>query len=113
MGWAALLFALSSIPGHRFPSVRISVSDKLIHGFVYAILGALCCRALVLASSLRAWRAVLVAALLTLGYGISDEIHQMFVPKRSPELLDVVADLVGGAIGAATMYLVWFRRRRP
>lgn len=42
-------------------------------------------------------------------YGISDEIHQYFVPGRFVEVLDVVADAVGTLIG----YVVFnFRRKK-
>jgi VanZ family protein len=37
---------------------------------------------------------------LALGFGVSDEFHQAFVPGRSVEILDGVADLVGGFLGA-------------
>jgi VanZ family protein len=45
--------------------------------------------------------AVFVSAL----WGLSDEIHQALVPGRSSELADVVADLLGSAVGAACWHL--------
>lgn len=32
-------------------------------------------------------------------YGISDEIHQHFVPYRSADLMDVLAGTLGGIMG--------------
>jgi len=32
-------------------------------------------------------------------YGISDEIHQSFVPTRGPRATDVLFDILGGLIG--------------
>ena len=43
-GYAACIFALSSIPGQALPTVH--VSDKLIHTGEYGLLGILMCRAL-------------------------------------------------------------------
>jgi VanZ family protein len=37
---------------------------------------------------------------LTLGYGITDEIHQMFVPGRIASVADILADITGGMLGA-------------
>ncbi len=42
---------------------------------------------------------ILVVTLSTL-YGLSDEIHQSFVPGRDADLGDVMADGVGSLIGA-------------
>ena len=33
-------------------------------------------------------------------YGISDEIHQIFVPSRSSDIFDVIADSIGSIFGA-------------
>jgi len=57
-------------------------------------------------STLRLYAAAWVITVL---YGISDEIHQAFVPGRSPAVIDVAADGVGAALGLA----IWiFLRRR-
>ena len=43
---------------------------------------------------------MLLAAVLAAAYGLTDEIHQIFVPLRSVELADWMADAVGGLAGA-------------
>tara|TARA_Y100000310_G_scaffold330494_1_gene402246 strand:+ start:290 stop:685 length:396 start_codon:yes stop_codon:yes gene_type:complete len=51
----------------------------------------------------------LAAFLLAMGYGLSDEIHQFFVPGRSCALFDVFLDGVG-VVFASLVYgvrLVW------
>ena len=106
--WMALIFAGSSIPGKRLPSTH--VWDKLAHATEYAILGALAYRAL-RAAGLSRERAVTVAVAGCALYGASDEWHQSFVPHRSVEAADALADTVGGAIGAA-LALLWERRSR-
>jgi len=45
-------------------------------------------------------------------YGISDEIHQYFVPGRNADLFDVVADILG-AICGALFYQWWVSRKQP
>jgi len=39
-------------------------------------------------------------------YGISDEIHQSFVPFREAEVADVIADMLGAASGVLLYQLV-------
>jgi VanZ family protein len=46
-------------------------------------------------------REALLAAALATAYGVSDEIHQAFVPERHCDVRDAVSDLVGSAVGAA------------
>lgn len=43
------------------------------------------------------------ALIFTVLYGISDEIHQSFVPTRTPSLTDVIID---SAAGLSMLYLV-------
>ena len=58
-------------------------------------------------------RIVLISTVLALGYGVTDEIHQLFTPQRSSDVLDVVADAVGGFLGSVVYMTVasrWHRR---
>jgi VanZ family protein len=45
-------------------------------------------------------------------YGVFDEIHQYFVPGRHADGLDMLADIGGGLLGAALMFLL-LRRYAP
>jgi VanZ family protein len=89
----AVLFWLSH---QSAPPGATLVPDWASHGGGWAVLGALCRRAL----HNRARAAVLAVAIAT-GYGITDEYHQSFVPGRHSDPLDVVKDLGGSVIGAA------------
>jgi len=110
--YAALIFYVSSQshPEEQLPFVT-HFSDKVVHAVEYAVLGGLCYRAFH-ASRREEWRwqTMLLAIVFTSLYGISDEIHQAFVPFRESSWLDWVADTIGGAIGAGAMYRVWFLR---
>ncbi len=109
--YAALIFGLSSI--HSPPSAPSSLSDKDLHVVLYAGFGALVVRALA-----RGWRRAVTARAAVLAvvvcgvYGVSDEVHQHFVPPRQVEVLDVVADTIGGAIAAGGLYACTIIRRR-
>jgi VanZ family protein len=48
--------------------------------------------------------------LLGWGYGWSDETHQLFVPGRAFQIMDLALDLAGVTLAVLLIYLV---RRRP
>lgn len=105
--WAAFILLLTSIPGSDIPHVSFMSfrdSDKLVHGTMYAIFAFLAVRSL-----LRAGRPLLQAVLVVmLGIAIFaalDEWHQQFIPGRSMDVFDWLADISGATIGtlAATM----------
>lgn len=119
--WALLLFVLSSIPGDEFaPIPQPFGSDKLVHVAVYLVLGMLAMRAARRphgspghrddARSLVQYRpAAFIVLLLCVGYGISDELHQLAVPGRYASVWDGLADAIGATIGVS---LAWWRDRR-
>ena len=87
--------------------------DKVLHALVYAVLGSICYLAVRATWSARPLRIVLGCTALAIAYGLSDEFHQSFVPGRSPDLHDVVADGVGGFLGSSiAALLVKFSARR-
>ena len=104
----ALVFALSSRP---VPAAVSQVPDWATHGAGYAILGVLACRALArgLGRPVPA-RAAVIAVLIGTLYGVTDEVHQSFVPGRNADPWDVVKDLGGAAAGAVAC--AWPRRSR-
>ena len=101
-GYAGLIFYLSAQPHpeEHVPFVT-HFSDKVLHAVEYAVFGALCYRALC-RSGHDVWRqqAIPAAILLASLYGVSDEVHQAFVPFRDSNWLDWLADTVGATLGA-------------
>ena len=98
--WAALIYALSAVPGLRSPwDAWDFILRKGAHVFEYAVLGLLISRGLHETGpfSQRPWFAAFLAALL---YAISDEWHQSHVAGRVGSSIDVGIDSVGAAFGA-------------
>lgn len=93
-----VIFLLSSIPGSSIPFPKRF--NKLYHFLEYAVLGALLFPAVRSSFGLGGAKAVMVAFAFSLLYGISDEWYQSFVPGRFASLGDVVADGLGGLLGA-------------
>lgn len=77
------------------------------HLGAYAVLAALLWWGL---PGFRARRRLVVAFVIAVAYGVTDEWHQSFVPGRHPDVLDVLTDAVGAAAGLAVV--VWLDRRR-
>jgi VanZ family protein len=99
LAWAALIFALSSVPdlGTGLGGWDL-VLRKIAHAAEYAVLGALLLRA--------TGRAGLAFG-LGVAYALSDEIHQHFVAGRHAAPFDVAIDAVGVAVGV----VLWQSRR--
>ena len=53
------------------------------------------------------------ALLCTIGYSVTDEVHQLFVPGRCGRILDVLIDGVGAAVGGCIVwiFLSFFRKK--
>jgi VanZ family protein len=105
MAWCAVLFLLSSIPDFSSP-VRLSRwDDKWGHILIYMPLGFFLMRAL---SDSRPGRQPKLLLIVTTAYGITDEVHQYFVPGRMMDWRDAVADGLGVWLGS----LLYFGMRR-
>ncbi len=98
--YLAMIFFLSSLPGDDLPKIGFEYSDKLVHAAVYFVLTILFFYSLKYQSkSVKLRRnAILFSGVFASVYGLSDEIHQFFVPMRSCEFLDWVADAAGAAL---------------
>ena len=100
--WAAFLFFLSSRTWDRAAAV-VPIDDKVVHLLLYAVLGG----ALALGRRLTpdppaVWRLLIIGLL----YALSDEVHQLFVPGRTSDPLDLLADGVGLVLGCAGVHLL-------
>ena len=97
-------FSSKSHPADALPLFLFEeVSDKVLHAVEYAGLAALCYRAFRWAASPSVARQAVVLAIVTASaYGISDEVHQAFVPLRESGWQDWLADTIGATIGAVS-----------
>jgi VanZ family protein len=74
------------------------VMKKTAHFVEYAILSVLVYRALI-RSGIGSKKAIIISAVFSVIYAVSDEWHQSFVPGREPRLRDVVIDSFGAIFG--------------
>ena len=110
IAYMAMLFGFSSLS--TLPSPPGELSYYEVHIAAYAGLATITVRALA-RGRLRnvTLRAVCGAILISSLYGVTDEYHQLFVPGRSFEGLDMIADAIGSVAGASAAG-AWSRIRR-
>lgn len=99
-GWVALTFTLTSVPNLKL-DIHIPHFDKLAHFGFYAVM-AFWCALWRRESGTAARGAVAFAVLFIAAAGAVDEFHQLFIPGRTMEFTDWLADGIGGFVGAGT-----------
>lgn len=95
----AVIFGFSSLRGDAVDSLGLSNETHHINGhfFLYFLLGLFL---------YRATRSYFLSILFGVFYGITDEVHQVFVPGRSSGFFDILVDS-GGVI----ISLLWINLR--
>lgn len=106
---AAIFFASSQT---QLPMLPVGLSNYTGHFIAYGALGVAALRAFAGAAwsgvaARTAWQATALASL----YGVTDELHQVFVANRFPGADDWVADTLGALTGVG-LVLVIARIRR-
>ena len=103
-----ILFILTSLPTGLAIETR-DVSDKLLHFGAYGLLSVLLYLNMYFQNKfikLKNNPATFTLVIASI-YGLLDEIHQMFVPGRSAEFLDWVADFSGSLVAVLiTGYII-------
>ena len=93
----AVIFFVSSL---EQPPLPAGVSDKPAHAFGYFGLGMVIARALAGGLPPRiTLRQALLGLVLASLYGVTDEVHQHFVPGRTADIADWYSDSIGSALG--------------
>ncbi|WP_462410273.1 VanZ family protein [Neobacillus sp. Marseille-QA0830] len=97
--YMAIVFIQSSFPSNKFVELPDSTIDQTIKESLHLIEFAILYVLLVLAmlTRRRGFTPALNAACAVFAglYGISDEIHQSFIPARSASWFDLVKDFIG------------------
>ena len=94
--WILAIFIQSSISSLSTPDLGFKMQDKFAHIIEFSVFEFLLRRAFVYSSGIN-WRKYWYLLTLIAGsiYAVMDEIHQAFVPGRTSDLYDVVADIIG------------------
>lgn len=92
-----VIFGISSLPGTTVNNIGLGNNLYHINGhfFLYFLLSL---------ALFKATKGYMLSALLSFLYSITDEIHQLFVPGRSFEYIDIIVD-AGGSVLA--LLVIW------
>ncbi|MCJ7539942.1 MAG: VanZ family protein [Desulfobacterales bacterium] len=104
--YCLLIFIQSS---HPSPDIGPdwTFKDKMLHFTAYALLGALFLRAFKTTRIKHHLKLIFtLSVLFSALYGISDEIHQSFVPYRTADAMDALADILGSAFGVYIFFKI-------
>lgn len=96
---------LTSKEKEFYTSKYITIVRKTAHFTIYFVLG------LAFISLLKEYmivdkKSIIYTVIFVFLYSCSDEIHQLFIPGRSGEILDVLIDTLGGTLSASMYYFI-------
>ena len=77
---------------------------KVAHFSIYTLVGLLLMGLLSTYKIKENWRMIL-SVLLGMIYAVSDEIHQSFIPGRTPQITDIYIDTLGVVLGVLLILL--------
>lgn len=104
--WALImLLATTMKPGDDMPKIEIPYMDKIVHFGIFGVLGFLI--------TYEQRRAQLITLILCALYGAMIEVIQLFLPWRSFEWADMLADTLGAIAGIlAAKWLISYARKQ-
>ena len=100
-----------------FPRVKPAIGiDKVVHIFMYAGFAYTCLwgyrKQYVSNGLVYRRKAIILTVIISIIYGSLTELMQeYFIPKRSGDWFDFLADIIGTGIGVLVFYL-FFRRKK-
>jgi VanZ family protein len=107
--WGSIILALTSYPKLEIPDIGFNSIDKVAHLGVYFIFGFLLIRALT-EGQVQSTRDNVKTALFGICFAAFDELHQLFIPGRSCDVWDAVADIIGVILGLYIFHVIMIRR---
>ena len=99
---AGLIYYISDTPSSGFPS-GLGIKTKIYHLGVYFLLTFFILLTIV-RGKINNKYLIIIALLVSVAYGISDEIHQFFVPGRHSTFRDVFIDTTGVLLATVFYY---------
>src|SRR4051812_28521120 len=93
--WTLLIFFLCFLPGRDIPNVKIPLIDKWAHIILFGVFTFLW-HATVPTRNF-GYKVVLFAIAIFLGW-LVEYVQGHYIPQRSQDMMDVLADSIGGFI---------------
>lgn len=98
------IFILTSLPGDSLP--EFAFDDKVKHFIAYFVLSVFLTITFKVQERYKKFKEHFIkfAFIIAIIYSTFDEIHQAFIPGRSAEILDWIANLLGILLGIYAAY---------
>ena len=100
VAWAILIFVLCTLPPGGLPKVRIPYFDKIAHFGVFFVQSALLSLLLNYKTKISFLWIILLSTFVAFVYGGLIEILQSNFFNRTGDVIDLIADVLGGFCGA-------------
>ncbi len=99
IGMMVIIFISSSTPGRVVDASPFASPLAQIRG--HLVLFFLLCLSYYIAT-----KNIFISILLTVFYGVADELHQIFTPWRSPSLFDVKVDTLAALLAGGVLWIL-------
>ncbi|MEO1051263.1 MAG: VanZ family protein [Bacteroidota bacterium] len=109
--WGGVILFLTTMPFEYDPDAAwywdFDQADKVVHAGLFAIFSFLILSGFKKQhkSIFISTHALLICILCSALFGIITEVAQYYIPSRSPDFNDLLADLLGTIVGIAMFYL--------
>ena len=108
--FAAMIIAVSSIPDLPGPKPAVIGIDKVAHFLEYALFAFLIFRSMNrLMGGTPVSRPGLITLVIVILFALFDEYYQSHIPGRDQDLMDAVADWIGGTVVVGWQ---WLKKRK-
>lgn len=103
-----MIFAESSVPSDAFPKLEFEFSDKIVHMAIYFILFLTAYYSFNNQKKFKLLNenVIFTSLVFSVLYGALDEVHQLFVPGRSCDIYDWLADVAGVILAIIFLLLI-------
>lgn len=96
---SCFIIFISHIPANKLPEIGFWQWDKFAHIFEYFVYSSIVLFFICgIKPKISKQSKIIILILVSIVFGASDEIHQMFVPGRTCDIFDLMADSVGALI---------------
>lgn len=113
LGWATAILIVSVIPSEELPDLNMWEPDKVFHAICYAILTGLVFLLLKAHKShKKVLNSVINAGFICILYGFCIECIQLWLPTRSFDIYDVIADVLGCIVAVAVVLVISRRKKQ-
>lgn len=112
-----VILILTGLPGSLLPHAKPIIGfDKVVHFLMYAVFAFACVwgyrKQYVAHDTAYKKRALLLALAVSVAYGgVTELLQEHFVPLRTGDWFDFLADSIGAMVGVVVFYL-FFRQKK-